>query len=220
MPASVPGGGFYEDERFYDLCDRYALLVWQDFVFACSTYSLDELDFLDNVRIEIEENVRRLRHRASLALWCGNNEMEWFWESRGWTIYDWEDDLKELVRDIPALVSLKRLIAERNLLPDWRDLRDAYDRFYHKMLPDCIARLDPDRLHWPSSPSSNTPFRGVNDERQGDSHYWDVWHGRKPFTAYRSTLPRFVSEFGFQSLPTMETNEVPRRKRTVYQEAL
>jgi len=203
----VWGGGFYEDDRFYDLCDRYGILVWQDFVFACSTYSLDESDFLDNVRIEIEENVRRLRHRASLALWCGNNEIEWFWESRGWTIYDREDELEELVRDIPALAPLKELAAERHLLPDWRALRDAYDRFYHKILPGWVARLDPDRSYWPSSPSSNTPFRGVNDERRGDSHYWDVWHGRKPFTAYRSTFPRFMSEFGFQSLPTMETVE-------------
>ncbi|MBN1584451.1 MAG: glycoside hydrolase family 2 protein, partial [Anaerolineae bacterium] len=75
----VWGGGFFEEDRFYDLCDRYGILVWQDFIFSCSIYPLDDPDFLANVRVEIIENIRRLRHRASLALWCGNNEMEWGW---------------------------------------------------------------------------------------------------------------------------------------------
>ncbi len=188
----VWGGGFYEDARFYDLCDRYGILVWQDFVFSCSTYPLDEPGFHENVRLEVEENVRRLRHRASLALWCGNNEIEWLWESRGWAIHDREDELQELIRETPALAFLKELVAERKLLPDWRKLRDAYERFFHETLPDWLARLDPDRPYWPSSPSSNTPFHDVNGDRQGDAHYWEVWHGRKPFTAYRSTFPRFI----------------------------
>ena len=80
----VWGGGFFEEERFYDLCDRYGILIWQDFIFSCSIYPLDDPDFLENVRVEVVENIRRLRHRASLALWCGNNEMEWGWESWGW----------------------------------------------------------------------------------------------------------------------------------------
>ncbi len=203
----VWGGGFYEDDRFYDLCDHYGILVWQDFVFSCSTYPLDEPDFLENVRIEVEENVRRLRHRACLALWCGNNEIEWHWESRAWAIHEREDALRDLIAEIPVLGILKDLDAERKLLPDWRALRDAYLRFFHETLPDWLAQLDPDTAYWPSSPSSNTPFHDVNGERQGDAHYWDVWHGRKPFTAYRTSLPRFMSEFGFQALPTMETIE-------------
>ena len=80
----VWGGGFYEEERFYDLCDRYGILVWQDFIFSCSIYPLDDPEFLENVRVEAVENVRRLRHRASLALWCGNNEMERGWVDWGW----------------------------------------------------------------------------------------------------------------------------------------
>ncbi len=203
----VWGGGLYEDDRFYDLCDRYGILVWQDFVFSCSTYPLDDEDFRENVRIEVEENVRRLRHRASLVLWCGNNEMEWFWESRGWAVHDREGELQELVREMPALAVLEELAAERALLPDWRKLRDAYDRFFHGTLSGWLARLDPDRPYWPSSPSSGTPFRDVNGERRGDAHFWDVWHGRKPFTAYRGAFPRFMSEFGFQAFPTMETVE-------------
>lgn len=171
----VWGGGFYEEDRFYDLCDRYGLLVWQDFIFSCSVYPLDDETFLENVRHEVVENVRRLRHHASLALWCGNNEMEWGWESWGWSRL-------ELV-----------------------ELKAAYDRFFHHILPGWVANEDPDLAYWPSSPSSNIPFQDVNGQRQGDAHYWDVWHGRKPFTAYRGQYPRFMSEFGFQSLPPLET---------------
>jgi beta-mannosidase len=81
----VWGGGFYEDENFYDLCDRYGILVWQDFIFSCSIYPLDDPAFVENIRQEVIDNVRRIRHRASLALWCGNNEMDWGWESWGWS---------------------------------------------------------------------------------------------------------------------------------------
>jgi beta-mannosidase len=97
------------------------------------------------------------------------------------------------------------MVDERDLLPDWEDLKHAYDLFFHHTLPDWISSLDPDTPYWPSSPSSNTPFHNVNGETIGDSHYWDVWHGRKPFTAYRTTYPRFMSEFGFQAFPTPKT---------------
>jgi beta-mannosidase len=171
----VWGGGFYEEERFYDLCDRYGILVWQDFIFSCSIYPLDDPEFLENLRVEVAENVRRLRHRASLALWCGNNEMEQGWAEWGWG------------------------------RPQFGDLKAAYDRFFHHMLPEWCAADDPDRAYWPSSPSSDTPFENPNGQRQGDAHYWDVWHGRKPFTAYRDQYPRFMSEFGFQALPPLAT---------------
>jgi len=171
----VWGGGFYEEERFYDLCDRYGILVWQEFIFSCSIYPLDAPAFLENVRVEVVENVRRLRHRASLALWCGNNEMEW-----GWVDWGWKG-------------------------PDYQDKKEAYDRFFHHTLPAWCADEDPDHAYWPSSPSSDTPFESPNGQQQGDAHYWDVWHGRKPFTAYRDQYPRFMSEFGFQALPPLET---------------
>ena len=171
----VWGGGFFEEERFYDLCDRYGILVWQDFIFSCSIYPLDEPEFLENVRHEVVENVRRLRHRASLALWCGNNEMEWGWVDWGWGRAEYDA------------------------------LKAAYDRFFHHALPEWCAAEDPDTAYWPSSPSSDTPFENPNGQRQGDAHYWDVWHGRKPFTAYRDQYPRFMSEFGFQALPPLPT---------------
>jgi beta-mannosidase len=171
----VWGGGFFEEERFYDLCDKYGILVWQDYIFSCSVYPLDDPDFLENVRIEVAENVRRLRHRASLALWCGNNEMEWGWADWGWTRSDLED------------------------------MKVAYDHFFHHLLAEWSTTIDPDTAYWPSSPSSDTPFENPNGQVQGDAHYWDVWHGRKPFTAYRSQFPRFMSEFGFQALPPLAT---------------
>jgi beta-mannosidase len=169
------GGGFYEEERFYDLCDRYGILVWQEFIFSCSIYPLDAPEFLENVRLEVVENVRRLRHRASLALWCGNNEMEW-----GWVGWNWD-------------------------LPELQDLKAAYDQFFHHALRDWCLAEDPDHPYWPSSPSSDTPFIDPNGQRQGDCHYWDVWHGRKSFSAYRDQYPRFMSEFGFQALPPLAT---------------
>jgi beta-mannosidase len=168
-------GGFYDEERFYDLCDRYGILVWQEFIFSCSIYPLDQPAFLENVRQEVIENVRRLRHRASLALWCGNNEMEW-----GWVDWAWK-------------------------APEFKDMKAAYDRFFHQTLPAWCAAEDAEHAYWPSSPSSDIPFDNPNGQQQGDAHYWDVWHGRKPFTAYRSQYPRFMSEFGFQALPPLET---------------
>jgi beta-mannosidase len=171
----VWGGGLYEEERFYDLCDRYGILVWQDFIFSCSIYPLNDADFVENIRLEVVENIRRLRHRASLALWCGNNEMEWGWVDWGW------------------------------IGPEHQDLKAAYDEFFHHTLPAWCGTEDPDRDYWPSSPSSGTPFEDPNGQQQGNTHYWDVWHRRKPFTAYRDQFPRFMSEFGFQALPPLAT---------------
>jgi beta-mannosidase len=204
------GGGFFEEDRFYDLCDKYGILVWQDCIFACSIYPLDEADFLASLQAEMRDNVRRLRHRASLALWCGNNEMEWGWAAWGWAPPELTQEDEQNITGLMERFAWMRdaiqpMQAQLQPLPDWKALRDAYLKYFHSTLPKWIASLDPDTPYWPSSPSSNTPFENVNSSEQGDSHYWEVWHGRKPFTAYRKVLPRFVSEFGFQSLPPLET---------------
>jgi beta-mannosidase len=171
----VWGGGFYESEDFYDLCDHYGILVWQDFVFSCSVYPLNDPAFVENVHQEVIDNVQRIRHRASLALWCGNNEMDWGWESWGWQ----KDSLK--------------------------DYQESYKAFFYDLLPDWLSTLDPNTPYWYSSPTSGTPFENCNSNEVGDAHYWEVWHGSKPFTAYREQFPRFMSEFGFQSLPPLKT---------------
>jgi beta-mannosidase len=201
----VWGGGFYEEERFYDLCDRYGILIWQDMVFACSIYPMTDPAFIENLRVEIAEAIRRLRHRASLALWCGNNEMEQGWEMWGWAKSDFEDQITSLAQNFPPLRWWAKMLSQRQLLPDWKEQRGAYLQFFHTTLPGWVAQLDPDTPYWPSSPSSDTPFQNSNGQEQGDAHYWDVWHGRQPFTAYRDQYPRFMSEFGFQSLPPLET---------------
>ena len=146
----VWGGGFYEEERFYDLCDRYGILVWQDFIFSCSIYPLDREEFLANVRQEVVENVRRLRHRASLALWCGNNEMEQGWEGWGWAPLaptpELEQQLLEVAQQHPLLHNLLAAAGGRPApLADWQLLRDAYERFFFHTLPAWVSELDPDR---------------------------------------------------------------------------
>ena len=171
----VWGGGFYEDERFYDLCDEYGILIWQDFMYSCAQYPADK-GYLENCRKDAEYNVVRLRNRTCLALWCGNNEMEWFLAGG--------------------------LGADRN--EQWRKM---YAKIFHDLLPSVCSHLDPDTHYWPSSPSNgmHRPFNNPNGEDVGDGHYWDVWHGRLPFTAYRDHYFRFMSEFGFESMPALET---------------
>ena len=167
----VWGGGFYEEDRFYDFCDRYGILVWQDFVFACSIYPLDREDFVANLRQEMIENVRRLRHRASLALWCGNNEMEWGWESWGWAAPDIDNQqmasLHRLAETFPPVRNLLEMAEQVKPLDDWQVLRDAYVTFFHTTLPAWVKEWDPDGIYWPSSPSSDTPFRNVNGQDRG-----------------------------------------------------
>ena len=171
----VWGGGYYETEAFYDACDRRGILVWQDFMFACSVYPLGDGEFHANVAAEISEQVRRLRHRACLALWCGNNEME-----RGWADWGWD-------------------------VPENADLKAAYLRFFGETLPGWVAAEDAATPYWPSSPSSGRPLVDAIGARTGDEHQWVVWHGLAPFAAYGREVYRFVSEFGFESLPAMAT---------------
>ncbi len=170
----VWGGGYYPDDWFYDACDELGLLVWQDFMFACAEYHLTE-GFEANIRAEFADNIRRLRHHASLALWCGNNEMESFTGDGKW-------------------FSSKRTQAD-------------YIKIFEYIIPQVLKDEDPDAFYWPSSPSSGGSFENPNDPAKGDVHYWDVWHGMKPFTDYRNYHFRYVSEFGFQSFPSMATIE-------------
>jgi len=168
------GGGYYPDDFFYDICDELGLLVWQDFMFACAVYNLTE-EFEENITAEFVDNVRRLRHHASLALWCGNNEMEDFVDKGEW-------------------VSCHRQKAD-------------YIKMYEYVIPKVLKAEDPQAFYWPASPSSGGSFDNPQDPNRGDVHYWMVWHGLLPFTDYRNHLFRYVSEFGFQSFPCMETIE-------------
>ncbi|MHA2007144.1 MAG: glycosyl hydrolase 2 galactose-binding domain-containing protein [Promethearchaeota archaeon] len=182
----VWGGGIYEDESFYNTCDELGILVWQDFPFACAIYPYNT-DFIENVKQEAIQNIIRLRSHPSLALWCGNNEIEsgWKWYTIGSGIV-------------------------KNKNEKLKFLTNFYLRIFEDILPQLIEKFDPTRSYWPSSPSSgyineNLALRSSNNPNAGDSHYWAVWHGNMPFTAYRDFNSRFMSEFGYESFPSLKT---------------
>ncbi|MDE6933169.1 MAG: glycoside hydrolase family 2 protein [Oscillospiraceae bacterium] len=170
----VWGGGYYPDDYFYDICDELGLLVWQDFMFACAVYNLTDA-FEETITAEFVDNIRRLRSHPSLALWCGNNEMEQFAGSGLWI----------------------RAMRQKS----------DYIKMFQYIIPKVLKAEDPQAFYWPSSPSSGGDFDEPGDPSRGDVHDWDVWHGLKPFTDYRNYLFSYVSEFGFQSFPCMETIE-------------
>ena len=170
----VWGGGYYPDDWFFDLCDEMGLVVWQDFMFACAVYDLTP-EFEANITAEFIDNLKRIRHHASLGLMCGNNEMEQFVKERTWVSKDSE------VRD--------------------------YIIMYERILPAIMKQYAPQVYYWPASPSSGGSFDDPRDENRGDVHYWDVWHGNKPFSEYRKFYFRYLSEFGFQAFPSRKTIE-------------
>ncbi|TES98800.1 MAG: glycoside hydrolase family 2 protein [Promethearchaeota archaeon] len=182
----VWGGGIYEDDLFYDLCDSLGILVWQDFPFACAVYPYDE-EFIEKIRIEAIQNIQRLRNHPSLALWCGNNEIEQLWQ---WELHN----SKIIYGDIISKFKL------------------GYLKIFETLLPELINEYDPNHPYWPSSPSNG--FVGENLGKQnsnspdiGDSHFWDVWHRNRPFRTYRKFNSRFMSEFGYESFPSIKTIE-------------
>ena len=181
----VWGGGIYEDDYFYDLCDRLGILVWQDFPFACSIYPYFE-EFIENVKKEAIQNIKRLRHHPSLALWCGNNEIEYLWN---------------------YCLNLNFKIENPDILFKFKN---GYINLFENILPNLIKTLDSNHPYWQSSPSNgfigmNIGKSDSNSPNQGDSHFWDVWHGGKSFSAYRKFNSRFMSEFGFESFPSLKT---------------
>jgi beta-mannosidase len=183
----VWGGGVYEDDLFYELCDKYGIMIWQDFMFACSMYPGDA-DFLNNVKLEAEYNIKRLRNHACLALWCGNNEIEVAWapghEDKGW---GWKQEYNQARRET---------------------IWSAYDTVFHHILPSAVDALTNDQPYWHSSPSAGMGKLSGYESKSGDMHYWGVWHGQHPFSDFRKYKARFMSEYGFQSFP--EFNSVKK----------
>nr|WP_321408555.1 glycoside hydrolase family 2 protein [uncultured Carboxylicivirga sp.] len=179
------GGGIYENDYFYDLCDRNGILIWQDFMFACSMYPGDEV-FLNNVREEAIDNVKRLRNHPSIALWCGNNEINTAWNYYSEGGWGWKQRYTKEQQD---------------------EIQKAYLDVFHKILPKVIAENDSDIAYWPSSPQAGyEPDQHAGYETtSGDMHYWGVWHGLHPFEDFKKYKARFISEYGFQSFPDFET---------------
>lgn len=168
------GGGWFEREEFYDACDRYGILVWHDLMFSCSTYPADKW-FLDSVEAEIRDQVRRLSSRTCIALWCGNNECL---GALGW--------YPETMANLPLYIK-------------------DYETLYVNWIDKILVEEDPSRMYWPSSPCAGPGDYSDNwhSDGNGDMHYWTVWHERKDFEFYHSVKPRFCSEFGYQSFPSL-----------------
>lgn len=176
------GGGMYEDDEFYKACDENGILVWQDLMFAGSFYPADEA-FLNNVKEEVTDQVKRLQNHASIALWCGNNEIDeaivnWGYQKQ--FKYSKEDSLQV-----------------------WKD----YKKLFNELIPNTLKEnLSPGKnIYWPSSPSIGWGHKESLTE--GDSHYWGVWWGEQPFEIYNEKVGRFMSEYGFQGMPTLETTK-------------
>ena len=181
----VWGGGIYEDDRFYELCDSLGLMVWQDFMFACAMYPGDS-SFLENVRLEAIDNYNRIKKHTSIALWCGNNENLAAWKRWGW--------------EATAIKEQSAQIADKI----WHN----YDTLFHHILPKVVRDYHPEHGHskntnatnyWASSPSASP---GIPESyKTGDTHYWGVWWGKEPFENFNSKISPFMSEYGFQSFP-------------------
>ncbi len=171
----VWGGGIYEDDVFYELCDEKGIMIWQDFMFACAMYPGDEA-FLKNVELEAVENVKRLNHHSSIVLWCGNNESSEGWHRWGWQANRSEEEKEEI----------------------WKNYLKVFD----SILPKTVKQWSGNVPYWESSPSYG---RGnPKYEFEGDAHDWWVWHDGYPFEHFEAHVPRFMSEFGFQSMPSYE----------------
>ncbi|HVZ18493.1 MAG TPA: glycoside hydrolase family 2 protein, partial [Terriglobales bacterium] len=174
------GGGYYESDEFYALCDELGIMVWQDFMFG-NKWMPGTYDFKQNVAAEAEYQIKRLRDHPSIVLWCGNNETEesWYWH--------------------PEVVMKLGPDAIRRM---WQD----YIVLFSDTLKSAVMRYAPETPYWPSSPSAD--YEDTTDSYQsGDAHNWNVWHGRVPFTDYEKSKARFVTEYGFQSFPEMRTIE-------------
>ncbi len=174
----VWGGGVYPSDDFFNICDSLGILVWEDFMYAGTMYPYDEA-FLENARIEAEEQVRRLASHPSLALWCGGNEI-----SEGYYNWGWQQSLGWSEEDDKAI-------------------KAGYDKLFENILPQAVAQFDGARPYWPSSPSKG--WGRPESLTEGDVHYWGVWWGEQPYEVYREKVGRFNSEYGYQSYPDYST---------------
>jgi len=174
----VWGGGIYEDDNFYDLCDEKGILVWQDFMFACGMYPADTA-FLNNVKNEATYQVNRLTNHPCIALWCGNNEI-----SEGWYNWDWQKQYGYSANDSAKI---------------WNN----YTLLFDTLIKNVVNTFDAKTPYWPSSPKYG--WGRKESLLEGDSHYWGVWWGMEPFSMYENKIGRFMSEYGFQAYPADET---------------
>ena len=177
----VWGGGIYENEKFYEECEKNGIMVWQDFMFGCALYPVEGA-MIENIRQEAIDNIKRLRNYGCIALWCGNNEC-----------YD-------------TLMACKHSYEKKGIDMKYYDIQKAqFDFQYYELLPEVCAKYDPMRYYHPMSPWAAKDVKSSDAKNMGDFHYWGVWGNRHPIDNYNTTRTRFMSEFGFQSFPELST---------------
>lgn len=177
------GGGLYPDDEFFKACDKNGILVWQDFMFACAMYPGDSA-FIENVKEEVSQQICRIRNHPSIALWCGNNEVD-----EGWKNWGWQKQYNYSKSDSTQI---------------WND----YVNLFQNEIPRLVKQLHPISTTLSMPYHSSSPFIGWGRNesmKQGDAHYWGVWWGMQPFEVYQKKVGRFMSEYGFQALPAMNT---------------
>jgi beta-mannosidase len=184
------GGGYYETDEFYQICDELGIMVWQDFMFG-NDWQPGTYAFKLNIEAEAEDQVRRLRNHPSIVVWSGNNETEVAlnWGARG---------------PLPLDVKFQM----------WQDYLTEFSGILNRV----VARFNPETPFWPSSPSADYEELSAHYQ-SGDAHLWDVWHGRVPFSTYETHNSRFVTEYGFQSFPEMRTIEAftqPEDRKNIF----
>ncbi len=177
------GGGYYETDEFYQMCDELGIMVWQDFMFG-NDWQPGTYAFREQVAKEAEYQVTRLRNHPSIVIWSGNNETE--------EALQWEKNSK-----------ISNALDAKGQVRIWQD----YLLLFSSVIPRVVERLNPETPYWPSSPSADYEDDLAPGQTSGDMHDWSVWHGRVPFSEYEQHHPRFMTEYGFQSFPEMKTVE-------------
>jgi beta-mannosidase len=173
----VWGGGIYENDIFYDLCDSLGILVWQDFAFAGAMYPADS-NFLENVQQEIKEQLLRLQKHPSLVVWCGNNEIDEAWHNWGW-----QRQYQFSMADSAAI---------------WKD----YVQLFKKSIPALVQQYS-GKTYINTSPQIG--WGRKESLTHADCHYWGVWWGLEAIDTYTQKIPRFMSEYGMQAMPNLSS---------------
>ena len=185
----VWGGGIYENDIFYDLCDANGILVWQDFMFAGSLYPGNKV-FINNVKAEVTENIKRLRHHPCIAVWCGNNEIEVAWKNWGW--------------------QNKFNYSSQDSIQIWNE----YQTLFQELIPNLVASLHSENNYTSTSPLSN--WGTASNFNHSSMHYWGVWHGKEDFIDFETNIGRFMVEYGFQSFPSIASLKTVAHDSSLY----
>ena len=174
----VWGGGVYEADEFYDLCDSLNIMVWQDFMFAGGMYPGDD-SFMNNVKEEVKYQIKRLKDHPCIVLWCGNNEIDEAWHNWGW----------QEQFHLHGADSVKI----------WND----YKKLFEDSLKKWVNDFDGTRPYVSTSPKNGWGHK--ESFREGDSHYWGIWWGLEDWEAFETKTGRFISEYGMQAMPNYNT---------------